>query len=111
MIRLNSHTRPGEIAVSPRPAWTFITNHGAVLALLARYGQITARQIAVDLDITTRTVRRIIADLESEGYIQIRKEGRRNHYQIDHDRPLRREDQRTVMVGELLAILQENDPG
>jgi predicted ArsR family transcriptional regulator len=95
--------------VSPRPTWTFITNHGAVLALLASHGQITARQIALELDITTRTVRRIISDLESEGYIQIRKEGRRNHYRIDHDRPLRREDQRAVVVGKLLAILQEND--
>jgi predicted ArsR family transcriptional regulator len=95
--------------MSPRPTWTFITNHGAVLALLAKHGQITARQIALELDITTRTVRRIISDLESEGYIHITKEGRRNHYLLDIERPLRREDQRAVMVGELLAILQASE--
>lgn len=91
--------------MSPRPTWTFITNHGAVLALLDEHGQITARQIAQELDITTRTVRRIIAELEADGYIQIHKEGRRNRYVIDRDRPLRRDDQRAVMVGKLLGVL------
>jgi predicted ArsR family transcriptional regulator len=91
--------------MSPRPSWTFITNHGAVLALLATHGQITARQIAIELDITTRTVRRIIADLEAEGYITITKEGRRNRYQVNHTQPLRRDDQRAVMVGKLLNVL------
>ena len=91
--------------MSPRPSWTFITNHGAVLALLAEHGQITARQIAQELNITTRTVRRIITELESEGYIHIQKEGRRNRYSIDRDRPLRRSDQRSVMDGKLLNLL------
>lgn len=91
--------------MSPRPAWTFITNHGAVLALLAEHGQITARQIALDLGITTRTVRRIIAELEAEGYIHIHKQGRRNSYTIDRSRPLRRADQRAVMVDRLLSVL------
>jgi DNA-binding MarR family transcriptional regulator len=91
--------------MSPRPSWTFITNHGAVLALLAIHGQITARQIANELDITTRTVRRIITDLEADGYIKIIKEGRRNRYDVNHQIPLRREDQRAVMVGKLLSVL------
>ena len=92
--------------MSPRPTWTFITNHGAVLALLAQKGQITAREIALELDITTRTVRRIIADLEAASYIQIKKVGRRNQYQIDGGRPLRRGDQRNIAVSELLAIFK-----
>lgn len=94
--------------MSPRPSWTFITNHGAVLALLAEHGRITARQIALDLDITARTVRRIIAELEAEGYIKIQKEGRQNRYLIDRTQPLRREDQRTVMVDKLLSVLSSS---
>ncbi len=96
--------------MSPRPVWTFITNHGAVLALLAQHKKITAREIAHKLDITTRTVRRIIADLEADGYIRIQKEGRRNLYEIDLKRPLRRDDQRAVAVGDLLAVLQLPKP-
>jgi predicted ArsR family transcriptional regulator len=94
--------------MSPRPSWTFITNHGAVLALLAEHGRITARQIALDLDITARTVRRIIAELEAEGYIKIQKEGRQNRYLIDRTQPLRREDQRMVMVDKLLSVLSSS---
>lgn len=91
--------------MSPRPNWTFITNHGAVLALLNKHGKITAREIAHTLGITVRSVRRIIQELEAEAYIQIAKEGRRNVYEINHDRPLRREDQREIDVGTLLEAL------
>jgi predicted ArsR family transcriptional regulator len=92
--------------MSPRPTWTFITNHGAVLVLLNRHGMITAREIAQILGITVRSVRRIIQELEAEGYIQITKQGRRNTYAIKHDRPLRREDQREVAIGTLLEALE-----
>jgi predicted ArsR family transcriptional regulator len=92
--------------MSPRPTWTFITNHGAVLALLAQHGQITAREISLQLEVTTRTVRRIIVDLETAGYIQIEKVGRRNQYRVDDSRPLRRGDQRDVAIGDLLGIFK-----
>lgn len=92
--------------MSPRPTWTFITNHGAVLVLLNRHGKITAREVALTLGITVRSVRRIIQELETEGYIQISKEGRRNIYTINQDQPLRRDDQRKVDVGTLLEALE-----
>lgn len=85
--------------------WTFITNHGAVLALIGQYGQITAREIASDLGITERSVMRIIKDLESEGYIARKREGRVNIYEVNPDVPLRRRDKRYVMIGDLLKIL------
>jgi predicted transcriptional regulator of viral defense system len=91
--------------MSPRPNWTFITNHGAVLVLLNKHGMITAREIAQILGITVRSVRRIISELETEGYIQITKQGRRNIYSINYDKPLRRGDQRTIEVGTLLNAL------
>ena len=50
------------------PSWTFITNHGAVLTLIAEREQVTARAIADNLNITERSVHRIITDLENEGY-------------------------------------------
>ena len=85
--------------------WTFITNHGAVLALIGQYGQITAREIAAELGITERTVMRIIRDLETEGYIRKMREGRINHYKVNSQAPLRRQDNRDVIVGELLRVL------
>jgi predicted ArsR family transcriptional regulator len=92
--------------LSPKSPWTFITNHGAVLALISHEGMITAREIASRLKITVRTVRRIISELEDDGYLEIEKVGRRNRYQVNHQRPLRREDQREVAVADLLQILK-----
>jgi DNA-binding transcriptional ArsR family regulator len=85
--------------------WTFITNHGAVLALIGHHKEITAREIAARLDITERSVMRIIKDLEEAGYISIRRKGRVNHYQVNTRLPLRRSESRDVVVGDLLKVL------
>jgi predicted ArsR family transcriptional regulator len=85
--------------------WTFITNHGAVLALIAQHGQITAREIAATLGMTERPVRRIIAELEDAGYLCKQRVGRANRYQVNLDVPLRRSEARATMVGELLQVL------
>ena len=49
--------------------WTFITNHAAVLTTLDRKENLTSRDISIALDITERTVIRIINDLAAEGYV------------------------------------------
>lgn len=85
--------------------WTFITNHGAVLALIHAWGKITARQMAQELGITERSVLRILDDLEEAGYIRRTRQGRRNLYTVHIDRPLRSRGIETVTVGELLRLL------
>ena len=85
--------------------WTFITNHAAVLTLLDREEHMTTREIAMALDITERSVIRIIKDLELEGYITKRKEGRENRYIVNRELPLRRNDQREIHVRELLQLI------
>jgi DNA-binding transcriptional ArsR family regulator len=87
------------------PAWTFITNHGAVLALVAHHGRITSREIAATLGITERSVLRIIKDLEEGGYLERYRDGRHNYYTVDAELPLRRDDARHVAIGELLTLL------
>ena len=89
--------------------WTFITNHAAVLTLLNREEHLTSREIAAALGITERTVIRIIKNLEAEGYITKRKEGRENRYTINKDLPLRRNDQREVYVRELLRLISRKN--
>lgn len=96
----------GSLAVVGRPTWGFISNHGAVLLVLYREAEITAREVAHVLGITERTVRRILADLEAEGYIERKRVGRSNCYRVDTDKPLRRSDPRGVSVGELLKIMR-----
>ncbi len=85
--------------------WTFITNHSAVLLLLANHPRITAREISQEVGITERSVRMIISDLDQDGYISKIHEGRGIRYLVDFERPMRRKTQRDVAVGHLMSIL------
>jgi len=89
--------------------WTFITNHAAVLTILDCEEHLTSREIAMIIGITERTVIRIIKDLEVEGYVTKRKEGRENRYTLNKDLPLRRNDQREIHVRELLQLISRNN--
>ena len=87
------------------PNWTFITNHGLVMAQIAKQPESTAREIARAVDITDRTTMKIIADLENEGYIERQRVGRKNTYRIDPHLGLRHELTGDVVVGDFLRVL------
>jgi DNA-binding Lrp family transcriptional regulator len=84
--------------------WTFITNHGLVLANVAKYPESTAREISNSVGITERSTHSIINDLEQEGYITRIKVGRHNKYRIHANVPLK-DEITDSSVGELLAML------
>ncbi|MCU0559089.1 MAG: winged helix-turn-helix domain-containing protein [Desulfobacterales bacterium] len=86
--------------------WTFVTNHAVVLSYLAHHPSITARELAADIGITERAVRRIIKDLETEGYLTKTRKGRGAHYSIRRSRPLRHRSQQNNLVGDLLKVLR-----
>lgn len=85
--------------------WTFLTNHALVLSFLANQPLITARELSMEIGITERAVRKIIADLDIQGYIKKTKEGRRVRYIINPKIPLRHKTQRNKAVGDLLKVL------
>jgi len=85
--------------------WTFLTNHALVLVYLAKHPQITALELSMSIGITERAVRKIIADLEVEGYIGKTKEGRRVKYSINQKLPLRHQTQQDKSVRKLLFAL------
>jgi hypothetical protein len=60
--------------------------------------------------ITERAVHLILADLEREGIVARRREGRRNHYALRLDAPLRHPLERHCTVGELLAMVAGGSP-
>lgn len=93
---------------SPR-TWTFITNHGRVLSYIYHSPTSTAREIAGEIGVTERTTHKIISDLESEGYLSKRKEGRRNVYSVNPDLPLRHHAYKDVTVRDLLEALTNAD--
>ncbi len=85
--------------------WAFLTNHALVLSFLAKQPRITAREISMTIGITERTVRKIIADLDTAGYINKKKEGRRVRYRINPDLSLRHDTHQEIAVGDFLEAL------
>jgi len=85
--------------------WNFISNHGLVLLFISRYSESTAREVALAIDVTERTVHRILDDLEAEGYISRQRRGRNNVYEVDSSLGLRHVMTRDVVVGDLLGTL------
>ena len=85
--------------------WTFLTNHALVLSYVARQPRVTALDISLAVGITERSTRKILAELEADGYITKMREGRRNRYGVDPDLPLRHPAHVDTAVGDLLQAL------
>ncbi|HYP45613.1 MAG TPA: hypothetical protein VEQ66_10530 [Propionibacteriaceae bacterium] len=84
--------------------WTFLSNHGHVLVQLASSPDDTMRDIALRVGITERAVQLIVRDLASAGYIDIQRVGRRNHYRIASDLPLRHPAEQRATIGDLVGL-------
>lgn len=84
--------------------WTFLTNHGLVMAVIATHSRSTAREIGDAVGITERATHKIIRDLEEGGYITRSRDGRQNEYTIHPNVPLK-DAVTDAAVGELLTVL------
>jgi len=85
--------------------WTFLTNHAVVLFFLAKHSLITGRELSRLIGITERSVRNIISELESAGYIKRSKEGRQVRYKTNPHLPFRHLTQKDKAIGILLEAL------
>jgi predicted transcriptional regulator len=85
--------------------WDFLTNHAHVLTCVAHDPGIRLRDIAAAVGITERAAHRILSELVEDGYVLREREGRRNHYEVVEDLPLRHPLVRGREVGDLLKVL------
>jgi predicted transcriptional regulator len=85
------------------PSWTFLTNHAHVLIVISQNPDARQRDVAYAVGITVGAVQRIIHDLEEGGYLVSERVGRRNHYSVIDDRPLRHPVEEHHTVHDLLA--------
>jgi DNA-binding MarR family transcriptional regulator len=86
-------------------SWTFVTNHAAVLLCLARDPGIRMRDVAERVGITERAAQRIVADLAQEGYVNVRRVGRRNVYEVEEGLSMRHRLARHREIGEFLTLM------
>ena len=85
--------------------WTFLTHHAHALIELAQNPDLTLEQLAGKIDISTRATVTILNDLVEAGYVERERRGRRNHYVIHGDRPLRHRANADHTLDELIGAL------
>ena len=88
--------------------WTFFTNHTHVLFCISEDPDITLREAAMRVGITERATQRIVAELEDGGYLRHERIGRRNHYELIGDAPLRHKLESHVAIGDILRVLHQD---
>lgn len=92
-------------------AWGFLTNHAQALLCIAHDPGVRLREVATTLGITERAAFGIVTDLVEAGYVLKDKQGRRNRYVVQVDRPLPEAFLRRRTVGELLDLLAHAEEG
>ncbi len=87
--------------------WTFLTNHAAVLVLIADNPGVRVDALRRATGISTRSVQMVLADLSRAGYIGRTRVGRNNQYSVNPSLPLRHPAVRSRgTVATLLAMLE-----
>jgi predicted MarR family transcription regulator len=97
-------------AARDQSRWTFLTNHLHVLACLARDPELRIRDIADLIGITERATVQILNQLEASGYLTRTRVGRRNHYTVHGELPLRHPMHNGRQVGEILRVIEPEIP-
>ena len=92
-------------AASSAVHFTFLRNHSHVLLLLAAEPDLRLRDLAERVNITERAVQKIVADLEAAGSVTREKDGRRNHYVVHRDQPLRHPVEAHRPVADLIKMV------
>lgn len=79
--------------------------------MIASDPTVRLRDIAANLDITERAAQRIVTELVDEGYLSRKRVGRRNHYEVHANKPMRADQVKETEVGEFLEmLLKHQDP-
>ena len=76
-----------------------------MLVEVARTPDATVRELADRAALTERQAHRVLGDLVDEGYLVRERIGRRNHYRVNENRPMRHPSLSTHRIGELLGVL------
>jgi len=88
-----------------KSTWTFLTNHAHVLICIAQDPSARVRDLSALVGITERAVHRIISELKEAGYLTYDRDGRRNHYTVNGDLPMRHSVEGHCAVLDLLATV------
>ena len=96
-------TMPSESFEIP---WTLFSRYGHVLVCIAEDPHVRMRDIAATLDITERSVQKIILRLEEAKVVTREREGRNNRYKIHYNRMPEHPFEQALKLREFLDLAQ-----
>lgn len=73
------------MVASTERRWGFLTNHAVIMIYVVQHPRSTVREVAIASGLTERATLSILQDLQEEGIIDRRREGRRNVYTVNLD--------------------------
>ena len=88
--------------------WTFLSNHARVLIQVSQKPDALLSELSSLLGISLRAVQGIVADLERDGFIEVVKNGRRNHYRITERAHFRHPLESDHEIRQLLEIFRND---
>ncbi|MEY4714289.1 MAG: hypothetical protein RIQ37_619 [Actinomycetota bacterium] len=91
--------------------WTFLTHHAHALLVISKNKDAKLQEIASNLGISERATIRVLNDLEEAGYLAKTRLGRRNHYEIASQAPLRHGSSKGRTIRDLVKSLSEINRG
>lgn len=95
-----------EVSGNGDHAFRFVTNHAHALQIICADPNVRLRDIAQTVGVTERTASQVVSDLERAGYLTKTRNGRRNHYRVNDELPLRHPQHRHRTVGDLIRFLE-----
>jgi DNA-binding transcriptional ArsR family regulator len=87
--------------------WSLLSSHGLVLTAVARYGDITVPEIAEKSGLSRSTVLHCLKDLRRSRMLKVRRQGRRNEYEIDGTVGFRHPILRETRIGDVVTALAQ----
>lgn len=83
-----SEPEPAQAETGDSCLWSFLSKKSLVLVFLAQAPEIRIRELAAKVGLSSRTVLRVIAELESAGYVTCRRSRRGSSYEVDREATL-----------------------
>jgi hypothetical protein len=90
--------------------WHLLTKHGRVLVCIAHDPRMRLRDIAATVEITERSAYAIVGDLAAAGYVEKKRDGRRNRYVIRGHLPVPDIGLASLTIGEALEMFLPAQP-
>ena len=85
--------------------WSLFSRHGHVLISLAQNPELRMRDLAAQVGVTERSVRKMIVALEESGVLTTRRVGRKNIYEITRQHNLRHPFEAEIELARILDLV------